>query len=100
MDFSIFSNFGNKSEASLDISGTLWISLLASIFSLSVLLISSSESRFSLTRSSSLISISGRTSSSSIDGSISGVSNKSNRMIESSAMSLVSSSKIISLSLF
>jgi hypothetical protein len=64
MDFSIFINFGNKLEASSA------ISLEVSALSFNVFLISSSESRFSSTSSSSLISISGKTSS-SIDCSIS-----------------------------
>jgi len=97
MDFSIFINFGNKLEASSV------ISLEVSALSFAVFSISCSESRFSSTSSSSLISISGKTSSSidcsisfstsgktsssSTSDSISGVANKSNRMIESSAMS-------------
>ena len=86
MDFSIFSIFGNKLEASSAI-----------FLEVSALSISFSESRFSSTSSSSLISISGKTSSSvdcsisfstsgktsssSTSDSISGVANKSNRMI-------------------
>lgn len=113
MDFSIFSIFGNKLEASSAI--FLEVSALSfAVFSISCSAAIVDSSRTSSSRSSlirlkvgpfsfgkiaSSASVLGRTSSSD-SNSISGVANKSNRMIESSAMSLVSSSKLISPSLF